>query len=128
MLFYFACEAAGAFSARHSLLPFIIRGRNMGGHNSRTCGEIAKVCLVIACDKRGAFAHGSESDEAIHLRSGNAERWIASLALAMTRDGAQRYDVSGGGRRRAHPHIAPTPAPPPPLPAPPPPKENKKEA
>jgi len=82
----------------------------MGGHNSRTCGEIAAVCLVIACDKRGAFAHGSESDEAIHLRSGNAERWIASLALAMTRDGAQRYDVSGGGRRRAHPHIALTPA------------------
>jgi hypothetical protein len=36
--------------------------------NSReTRGEIAKLCLtVIACDKREAFAQGSESDEAIH--------------------------------------------------------------
>jgi hypothetical protein len=38
---------------------------------------------VIACDKREAFAQGSESDEAIH--SFCAARWIASLALAMTR-------------------------------------------
>jgi hypothetical protein len=41
---------------------------------------------VIACDKREAFAHGSGSDEAIHPQSGDAEPWIASLALAMTWD------------------------------------------
>jgi hypothetical protein len=33
---------------------------------------------VIACDKREAFAQGSESDEAIQL-SRYAARWIASL-------------------------------------------------
>jgi TRAP-type C4-dicarboxylate transport system permease large subunit len=33
---------------------------------------------VIICDKRVAFAQGSESDEAIHLSS-CVERWIASL-------------------------------------------------
>jgi hypothetical protein len=33
---------------------------------------------VIACDKREAFAQGSESSEAIQFF------WIASLALAMT--------------------------------------------
>jgi hypothetical protein len=34
--------------------------------------------IVIACDKRKAFAQGSESDEAIHL-SALADGWIASL-------------------------------------------------
>jgi hypothetical protein len=33
--------------------------------------------FVIACDKRGAFAQGSASDEAIHPCFG--ELWIASL-------------------------------------------------
>jgi hypothetical protein len=33
--------------------------------------------IVIACDKREAFAQGSESDEAIHLSRGGT--WIASL-------------------------------------------------
>ena len=27
-------------------------------------------CPVIACDKREAFAHGSDSDEAIHVPAG----------------------------------------------------------
>jgi hypothetical protein len=35
------------------------------------------VSIVIACDKREAFAQGSESDEAIH--SSVAALWIASL-------------------------------------------------
>ena len=38
---------------------------------------------VIACDKREAFAQGSSCDEAIQTFF--AARWIASLALAMTR-------------------------------------------
>jgi hypothetical protein len=38
---------------------------------------------VIACDKREAFAQGSESGEAIHAEK--KEMGIASLALAMTR-------------------------------------------
>jgi len=38
--------------------------------------------VVIACDKRKAFAQGSTCAEAIH--SFLAARWIASLALAMT--------------------------------------------
>jgi hypothetical protein len=53
--------------------------------NSReTGGEIADVCLdVMACDKREAFAQGSESDEAIHSCFLVA-LWIASLTFAMT--------------------------------------------
>jgi hypothetical protein len=38
---------------------------------------------VFACDKREAFAQGSDSDEAIHSFFAVAA-WIASLALAMT--------------------------------------------
>ena len=33
--------------------------------------------FAIACDKREAFAQGSDSDEAIHLS--RLEAWIASL-------------------------------------------------
>jgi hypothetical protein len=39
--------------------------------------------LVIACDKREAFAQESTCDEAIQF-SLRKEKWIASLALAMT--------------------------------------------
>jgi hypothetical protein len=45
-------------------------------------GKAESYFNVIACDKREAFAQGSESDEAIH--SSFVARWIASLALAMT--------------------------------------------
>jgi hypothetical protein len=34
------------------------------------------ILVVIACDKREAFAQGSDSDEAIQLQ---IEGWIASL-------------------------------------------------
>jgi len=45
------------------------------------CRGKADVCLyVIACDKREAFAQGSESDEAIH--SFLARCWIASRSLS----------------------------------------------
>jgi hypothetical protein len=40
--------------------------------------------VVIACDKREAFAQGSDSDEAIQLSVPPRQSWIASLALAMT--------------------------------------------
>jgi hypothetical protein len=51
--------------------------------NSReTGGEIADAYLdVIACDKRAAFAQGSEATKQSIL---SAPRWIASLTLALT--------------------------------------------
>jgi hypothetical protein len=46
--------------------------------DGRTDVEFRETFAVIACDKREAFAQGSESDEAIHP-SAHADRWIASL-------------------------------------------------
>jgi hypothetical protein len=43
---YFACEAAGASSARHSLRPLISDGRRFGTKLARRRGEIAKLCLL----------------------------------------------------------------------------------
>ncbi len=81
-----AYEAAGALDARHSLRPLSSRVRNFWQTSDASRRENAGICLnVIACDKRKAFAQGSESDEAIQLStSPPKERWIASLALAMT--------------------------------------------
>jgi hypothetical protein len=45
--FYFAHEAAGASSARHSLRPLIFRkGRSFTAKLARTRGEIAKLCRL----------------------------------------------------------------------------------
>jgi hypothetical protein len=44
---------------------------------------------VIACDKREAFAQGSDSDEAIH--SSFAAPWIASRSLSSARSRATRW-------------------------------------
>ena len=46
MLFYFACEAAGALRARHSLRPLIFRCANLEAKLARMRGEIAEVCLT----------------------------------------------------------------------------------
>jgi hypothetical protein len=46
VLFYFAREAAGALGARHSLRPLYQEDRIFTCNNSRTGGEIAKVCLT----------------------------------------------------------------------------------
>jgi hypothetical protein len=45
--FYFAREAAGAASARHSLRPLIFRGREVQVKLARTSGEIAKSYLLL---------------------------------------------------------------------------------
>jgi hypothetical protein len=122
MLFYFACEAAGASSARHSLRPSdVFRWQNLQAKLARMRSEIAKVCVVgclkleskttaVVPDKRkrdsgpittglsccakslntvsqitdteygSLLAQGrrrcfceEQRDEAIHLRSGDAE-------------------------------------------------------
>ena len=50
--FYFACEAAGASCARHSLRPLISEGRTSMQNSGAGRGEIAKSCLdVIARGK-----------------------------------------------------------------------------
>jgi hypothetical protein len=47
-LFYFACEAAGASSARHSLRPLISQGQEFTAKLACMRGEIAKLCLGMA--------------------------------------------------------------------------------
>jgi hypothetical protein len=48
MLFYFACEAAGASSARHSLHPSdVFRWQNLQAKLARMRSEIAKVCVGL---------------------------------------------------------------------------------
>src|SRR5437868_920511 len=86
MLFYFACEAAGASRARHSLRPYFFRGRRFMHHSGAGRRGNAEVCAITT-----PVIARSESDEAIHLRSGDADPWIASLALAMT--GAERGSI-----------------------------------
>src|ERR1700738_1818358 len=108
-LFYFACEAAGASSARYSLRPLIFEGRTFWQNSRGLSGEIAKPCLdVIArsnlsavaqratasAEARRAKAEGG-SDEAIqfsisqyngllrgacHRARIRATRWLAMTA------------------------------------------------
>src|SRR5256885_1964188 len=52
MLFYFACEAAGASSARHSLRPLIFRRANLPARLAHMRGEIAEVCPTAASSPR----------------------------------------------------------------------------
>jgi hypothetical protein len=73
MLFYFACEAAGASSARHSLRP-LSGGRII--HHSGTRREIAEVCVnpiaVIArseATKQSIFDLAMLSHGLLRLRS-----------------------------------------------------------
>ena len=44
--FYFACEAAGASSARHSLRPLMFQARKSTGKTRAVRGEIAEVWLL----------------------------------------------------------------------------------
>jgi hypothetical protein len=65
----FAHEAAGASGARHFLRPLFSRDEvraQLGRIAPRDGGCLSRFA-VIACDKREAFAQGSESDEAIQL-------------------------------------------------------------
>src|SRR4051794_16168909 len=46
MLFYFACEAAGASNARHSLLPLFLEAA-VGRARAFSRGESAEVCVLV---------------------------------------------------------------------------------
>jgi hypothetical protein len=60
--FYTTHAAAGASSARHSLRPLMRWAGCYKVNLARMRGEIAKLWLhVIACDKREAFAQGSNA-------------------------------------------------------------------
>jgi hypothetical protein len=69
MLFYFACEAAGASSARHSLRPLMFQTRKLPAKLARMRGEIAEVCVVgcLKC-KRGVIAHERATLPAVIVR------------------------------------------------------------
>jgi hypothetical protein len=45
MLFYFACEAAGASRARHSLRPLMFQKRKSKSNTRALRGESAEVCV-----------------------------------------------------------------------------------
>jgi hypothetical protein len=74
-----AHAAAGASGARHSLRPLNGEGETSRPSLAQTSGEIANLHLaVIACDKREAFAQGSEATKQSILAVFVAA-WIASL-------------------------------------------------
>ena len=61
--FYFACEAAGALGARHSLRPLIFQGQDFKAKLARGRGEIAKSCLdVIARSDLSAVAQRAKAE------------------------------------------------------------------
>ena len=89
---YTAHEAAGASNARHSLRPLMAEGGRFQQNSDVSSREIAKLCLVvIACDKRQAFARGSKATKqstlvfaasgllrgACHRARVRATRWLA---------------------------------------------------
>src|SRR5436305_2987597 len=47
MLFYFACEAAGASRARHSLRPLFLRGEWIVYDSGASRCEIVEVCAIV---------------------------------------------------------------------------------
>ena len=79
MLFYFACEATGASSARHSLRPLNFRCASSLANSSASRGENAEVWVISAPSLGGANA----TKQSIFAFS-CVDAWIASLALAMT--------------------------------------------
>src|SRR2546423_201424 len=88
MLFYFACEAAGALSARHSLRPLMCQTRKSSG----------KTCAQAARSRRCGLRRLLLNDVVLSYPSPLWGGWPAE-------------GRSGGGlSERAHPHIAPTPA------------------
>ena len=83
----FAHETAGAARIRHSLLPLLWRD-NETQASGRSCRENADVQLLFEQKQNShTVIARSRCDEAIHLATGSAVKWIASLALAMTADG-----------------------------------------
>src|SRR5579862_7793277 len=82
-----AHETAGAARIRHSLLPLLWRD-NETQASGRSCRENADAHLLFE-QKQNSYTviARSRCDEAIHLATGSAVKWIASLALAMTADG-----------------------------------------
>jgi len=58
-LFYFACEAAGASCARHSLRPLIFQGQDFQEKLARKRAARSRSCVCRHCEER--------SDEAIQL-------------------------------------------------------------
>jgi hypothetical protein len=71
MLFIFACEAAGALGARHSLRP-LSKGQDMKSNNpGKSRRGNAHDCLNVIAR--------STCDEAIHLPASPRQNWIASL-------------------------------------------------
>jgi hypothetical protein len=73
MLFYFACEAAGALSARHSLRPLLFQTRKSSG---KTRAHARRDRESVGGVSTGVIASGAKQSI---FDSGGAETWIASL-------------------------------------------------
>src|SRR5256885_9344397 len=95
MLFYFACEAAGASCARHSLRPLSL-GETFMHNSGASRRENVEVCVIYA---RGSFC------TRVFIPPPSSCRLRGEGGTSC----AQRYDVSGGGPVRQsasshHPH------------------------
>jgi hypothetical protein len=82
VLFYFAREAAGASSARHSLRPLMFRWRDVQ-KNSGTRREVAELCLQLPPTSLPAT-------NAKRLRTGAKATKQSIFDLAMPSDGLLR--------------------------------------
>ena len=101
--FIFACEAAGASSARHSLRPLMFQTRKSTGKTRAVRGEIAEVCAItIAVIASGAKQSIFDLAMPSHglLRSARNDGSGAKRSLRMR-----------GLSERAHP-MSPPPRPP----------------
>src|ERR1700731_5107876 len=72
--FYFACEAAGASRARHSLRPLFSEGKTLKQNSREMRGEIAKLYPDV-------IARSNATKQSTFV---SWPLWIASLTLAMT--------------------------------------------
>src|SRR3954453_7311650 len=76
MLFYFACEAAGASSARHSLLPLFLRGEWIMHDSGAGRRGNVNGCLKIGCDtfrchhpRKRMIQYSTDTDDQSRRRS-----------------------------------------------------------
>src|SRR5215208_1556622 len=80
MLFYFACEAAGALSARHSLRPLFSEGERIVHRSGVSRRGIAEVCLrtrvVIASEaKQSIFDLAMPSHGLLRFARNDSFNW-----------------------------------------------------
>src|SRR4029079_11296551 len=80
MLFYFACEAAGASRARHSLRPLIFQVANLQAQLARAPAARSRTCKLSLSGLR----HASASPESI-ITIGHNGFWACASGTSLQR-------------------------------------------